>query len=104
MLGGIEASLRRIAHYDAWSNRVRRSVLIDAKADLLLYGMADNTVLEIAERLREGRDVTDVRGLCYAAAEPKPGLLELPSCRGGGRRSRRPSRRCSSASTGIRIP
>ncbi|MEI7673756.1 MAG: YgiQ family radical SAM protein, partial [Deltaproteobacteria bacterium] len=48
ILGGIEASLRRIAHYDVWSNRVRRSVLIDAKADFLLYGMAENTVLELA--------------------------------------------------------
>jgi uncharacterized radical SAM protein YgiQ len=79
VLGGIEASLRRIAHYDFWSNRVRRSVLIDAKADYLLYGMADNTILDLAARLRAGRDVTDLRGLCYAAAEQKPGFLELPS-------------------------
>jgi uncharacterized radical SAM protein YgiQ len=79
VLGGIEASLRRIAHYDFWSNRVRRSVLFDAKADFLLYGMAENTVLEIAVRLREGRDVSELRGLCYAAAERKPGFLELPS-------------------------
>ena len=79
VLGGIEASLRRIAHYDVWSNRVRRSVLIDAKADFLLYGMAENTVLEIAACLREGRDVSDLRGLCYAAAERKPGFQELPS-------------------------
>ena len=79
VLGGIEASLRRIAHYDVWSNRVRRSVLIDAKADFLLYGMAENTVLELASRIREGRDVSDLRGLCYAAAERKPGFQELPS-------------------------
>ncbi len=79
VLGGVEASLRRIAHYDAWSDRVRRSVLIDAKADLLVYGMGERTVLEIAERLREGSPVTDVRGLCYLAAEPKAGTLELPS-------------------------
>ena len=79
VLGGIEASLRRIAHYDFWSNRVRRSVLIDAKADYLLYGMADNSVLDLAARLREGRDVSELRGLCHAAAEPKPGFLELPS-------------------------
>jgi uncharacterized radical SAM protein YgiQ len=78
VLGGIEASLRRIAHYDFWSNRVRRSVLIDAKADFLLYGMADNTVLELAARLREGRDVSGLRGLCYIAAEQKPGFLDLP--------------------------
>jgi len=54
VLGGVEASLRRIAHYDAWSNRVRRSVLIDAKADLLVYGMGERAVLEIAEGLRQG--------------------------------------------------
>lgn len=79
ILGGIEASLRRIAHYDFWSNRVRRSVLTDAKADFLLYGMAENSVLEIAACQREGRDVSELRGLCYAAAERKPGFLELPS-------------------------
>ncbi len=79
VLGGVEASLRRIAHYDAWSQGVRRSILIDAKADLLVYGMGEKTVLEIAERIREGRPVTEVRGLCYAAAERKPGTLELPS-------------------------
>jgi uncharacterized radical SAM protein YgiQ len=79
VLGGIEASLRRIAHYDVWSNRVRRSVLIDAKADFLLYGMAENTVLELASRIRKGRDVSDLRGLCYATAERKPGFQELPS-------------------------
>jgi len=55
VLGGIEASLRRIAHYDAWSNRVRRSILIDAKADLLIYGMGEKTALELAARLKEGR-------------------------------------------------
>jgi uncharacterized radical SAM protein YgiQ len=79
VLGGIEASLRRIAHYDFWSNRVRRSVLTDAKADFLLYGMADNSVLELAARLREGRDVSDLTGICYAAAEQKPGFPEIPS-------------------------
>ena len=79
VLGGIEASLRRIAHYDVWSNRVRRSILIDAKADYLLYGMADNTILELAACLREGRDVSELRGLCYAAAKPKSGFLEIPS-------------------------
>lgn len=78
-LGGIEASLRRIAHYDFWSDRVRRSILMDAKADYLLYGMAENSVLEIAACLRDGREVSDLRGLCYAAPERRPGFLELPS-------------------------
>ena len=79
VLGGIEASLRRIAHYDFWSNRVRRSILMDAKADLIVYGMGEKTVLELAHRLRDGRKFWDVRGICYAAAEIKSGFLELPS-------------------------
>ena len=79
VLGGIEASLRRIAHYDAWSNRVRRSILIDARADLLVYGMGEKTVLELAARLKEGRAVSDLRGLCTIAAEKVPGTVELPS-------------------------
>src|SRR5271165_3747677 len=65
VLGGIEASLRRIAHYDYWSDKVRRSVLADAKADLLLYGNAERAVVEVAHRLAEGkapRDITSVRG------------------------------------------
>ena len=79
VLGGVEASLRRIAHYDVWSNQVRRSVLFDAKADLLVYGMAEKTVLALAERLCEGRATDDLPGICYVAAERKPGTLELPS-------------------------
>ncbi len=65
LIGGIEASLRRIAHYDYWSDKVRRSVLIDSKADLLVYGNAERAVVEIAHRAAAGeslRDITDVRG------------------------------------------
>ena len=54
-LGGIEASLRRIAHYDYWSDKVRRSILVDAKADLLIYGNAERAVVEVAHRLAAGR-------------------------------------------------
>lgn len=79
VLGGIEASLRRIAHYDTWSNRIRRSVLFDAKADWLVYGMGEKTILALAAALKEGRPVSDLKGLCYAAAERKSGTLELPS-------------------------
>ena len=78
VLGGIEASLRRIAHYDAWSNRVRRSILIDAKADLLVYGMGEKTVLELAARLKEGRAVSDLRGLCYHRRGEKAGDAGTP--------------------------
>src|SRR5262249_546380 len=66
VLGGIEASLRRIAHYDYWSEKVRRSVLADAKADLLLYGNAERAVVEVAHRLAAGetpRDLESVRGV-----------------------------------------
>ncbi|UQA55709.1 YgiQ family radical SAM protein [Polyangium aurulentum] len=65
VLGGIEASLRRIAHYDYWSDQVRRSVLLDAKADLLIFGMGERPVWEVADRLRRGEDIRalrDVRG------------------------------------------
>ena len=69
VLGGIEASLRRIAHYDFWSDRIRPSILFDAKADYLLYGMAEKAVIQLADTLKEGADVRDVRGLCYVASE-----------------------------------
>lgn len=80
VLGGIEASLRRIAHYDFWSDSVRRSVLFDAKADFLLYGMAEQSVLELARALEAGGDaIQQVRGLCAIAKTPPPGYLELPA-------------------------
>ncbi|MCI5222895.1 MAG: YgiQ family radical SAM protein [Candidatus Electrothrix sp. AR4] len=79
VLGGIEASLRRIAHYDVWSNAVRRSILLDAKANYLLYGMAEQAVVELASCLRDGNNPQEIRGLCYLAQEPPPAYLELPS-------------------------
>ncbi len=79
VLGGIEASLRRVAHYDFWDNAVRRSVLFDAKADYILYGMAENATLEFAAALRAGGDPRQIRGLCYIAKEKPQGYLELPS-------------------------
>ena len=69
VLGGIEASLRRIAHYDYWADKVRRSILLDAKADLLVFGMGERPVWEIADRLRRGeriQELTDVRGTARA--------------------------------------
>ncbi|MFZ1985868.1 MAG: YgiQ family radical SAM protein, partial [Desulfatitalea sp.] len=77
VLGGIEASLRRISHYDARSDAVRRSILFDAKADLLLYGMADQSVVALADKLAQGEDGHDLRGLCYIRRElptPDPGF------------------------------
>jgi uncharacterized radical SAM protein YgiQ len=79
VLGGVEASLRRIAHYDYWTDTVRRSILFDARADILAYGMAEKATLELARILREGKKISDIRGICYIASSPPSGFLELPS-------------------------
>ncbi len=83
VLGGIEASLRRISHFDAWSNKIRRSLLFDAKADYLLYGMAERSVVELADCLRDGpKDgsaTRHVRGLCYIAKEVPDESENVPS-------------------------
>ncbi|WP_418113170.1 YgiQ family radical SAM protein [Vibrio scophthalmi] len=75
VLGGIEASLRRLAHYDYWSDKVRRSVLFDAKADILLFGNAERALVEVAHRLADGEDIstlTNIRGTAVnLAAEPE---------------------------------
>jgi len=82
VLGGIEASLRRISHYDDWSGRIRRSVLFDAKADLLVYGMGEQAVVQLAGRLAAGRSpekaAAEIRGICYTAREKPSGYIELP--------------------------
>ena len=82
IIGGIEASLRRIAHYDYWSDQVRRSVLLDAKADLLVYGNAERQVVEIAHRLAAREPVsalTDIRGTAYVCRGTPAGWYELDS-------------------------
>ena len=79
VLGGIEASLRRISHYDVWSGTIRKSILFDAKADALVYGMGEKTTLELAYALKEKRDITEIRGLCTISKHPKPEYVELPS-------------------------
>ncbi len=73
ILGGLEASLRRFSHYDYWDDAVRRPLLFDSKADLLIYGMGEHPVKEIASRLKKGEavsDIRDVRGSCFLADEP----------------------------------
>ena len=85
--GGVEASLRRIAHYDFWSDKVRRSILMDSKADLVGFGMGERAILEMAIRLANGdtlADLRDLRGVAYrlGAKEPRPSgdeVVELPS-------------------------
>ncbi|MFP4332419.1 MAG: YgiQ family radical SAM protein [Campylobacterales bacterium] len=79
VLGGLEASLRRIAHYDFWSNKIRRSILFDAKADILIYGMGERAVGELAFSLKNKTSYKDIRGICYIDKEPKEGFVELPS-------------------------
>ena len=82
VMGGIEASLRRIAHYDYWQDKVRRSILIDAKADILLYGNAERAIVEISHRLSKGEpisSITDVRGTAFVRRQPAPGYLEIDS-------------------------
>ncbi|MGD2105200.1 MAG: YgiQ family radical SAM protein [Anaerolineae bacterium] len=79
VLGGVEPSLRRVAHYDAWDDVVRRSVLLDAKADYLLYGMAEKSVVAFADALRFGDNPRRLKGLCYVDDAPQKGYLELPS-------------------------
>ena len=109
IIGGIEASLRRIAHYDYWSDKVRRSVLLDAKADLLVYGNAERQIVEIAHRLAAGEriaDIKDIRGTSFVQhslpdgweeidsshidepgpvdAHPDPYAMNTKACAGGG--------------------
>jgi uncharacterized radical SAM protein YgiQ len=82
IIGGIEASLRRIAHYDYWSDKVKRSVLPDSKADLLVYGNGERQILEIARRLAEGEkvaDLKDIRGTAFMCKEVPAGWVELDS-------------------------
>ena len=81
IIGGIEASLRRFAHYDYWSDKVRRSVLLDSQADLLIYGMGEKAVVQIADALKKGTpvsEITDIRGTAYYTKTPPEGMM-LPS-------------------------
>ena len=89
LIGGIEASLRRTSHYDYWSNTIRRSILLDSKADILMYGMGENSILELAEKIKEianssadgfatSKEVAKIRGVrgtCYRTSKKE----EIPS-------------------------
>lgn len=84
LIGGIEASLRRLAHYDYWSNKMKRSILLDSQADLLMYGMGERSVVEIADALNAGMDVKDITyvdGTVFKTAQPDESLptIFLPS-------------------------
>ncbi len=82
VIGGIEASLRRIAHFDYWSERVRRSILLDAKADLLVYGNAERAIVEVAHRLAKREpiaSITDLRGTAFVRKSPRLDWIEIDS-------------------------
>lgn len=83
VLGGIEASLRRIAHYDFWQDKIRNSILSDSKADILVYGMAEKAIVDIAKALDTGKDIKDLQDIpgtaCYAQEAPEDALYLPPS-------------------------
>lgn len=83
IIGGIEASLRRFGHYDYWSDTVRRSILVDSKADVLIYGMGELQIIELAEALDQNRfeeSLPNIRGICYMSKEvPSIECVECPS-------------------------
>ena len=82
ILGGIEGSLRRIAHYDYWSDKVRRSIVVDSKCDLLLYGNAERAIVDIAHRLANKepvQNITDVRGTAFVRRQTPEGWFEIDS-------------------------
>lgn len=79
VLGGIEASLRRIAHYDFKTDKIRRSILFDSKADIICYGMAETSSLELANCLKNNIDYKNIRGICYISKDLPENVIELPS-------------------------
>ncbi len=79
VLGGIEASLRRVTHYDFWSNKLRKPILFDAKADYLIYGMGEIAIEEFTKALANGDDPKSVRGVCYISKEPVLEYIQIPS-------------------------
>lgn len=79
VLGGIEASLRRIAHYDYWSDKIRRSILFDAKADYLVYGMAEKSIVDLADSFKNKQSPENLRGIAFISKQPKEININLPS-------------------------
>ncbi|MDD5253655.1 MAG: YgiQ family radical SAM protein [Candidatus Nanoarchaeia archaeon] len=79
VIGGIEASLRRFAHYDYWANDVRRSIILDSRADILVYGNGEKQIIEIATRIKEGKDLRGILGTCILSKEIDSSFEKLPS-------------------------
>ncbi|MBU3937882.1 YgiQ family radical SAM protein, partial [bacterium] len=79
VLGGIEASLRRVSHYDYWSDKLKKPILFDSKADVLVYGMGEIALEQLTKAIDEKRDYKDIRGICYIAKEPVLEYHQMPS-------------------------
>jgi len=79
VLGGIEASLRRVTHYDYWSNKLKKPILFDSKADVMIYGMGEIALEELTRAIDEQRNYKDIRGVCYISKEPVERYIQLPS-------------------------
>jgi uncharacterized radical SAM protein YgiQ len=79
VIGGIEASLRRFAHYDYWDNKIRRSILLDSRANILVYGNGEKQILEIARRLKQGEDLRGIEGTCMLSKDLDASFELLPS-------------------------
>ena len=79
VLGGIEASLRRVTHYDYWQNKLKKPILFDSKADIIVYGMGEIALRELTFAIDSGEDYTNIRGLCYISKEPVENYHQLPS-------------------------
>ncbi len=84
LIGGVEASLRRVAHYDFWQNKVRNSILADSKADLLIYGMAEQTITDLAQKLNAGKHISELNDLpstvCFCKEAGEPRLPDADQC------------------------
>ncbi|RLA69545.1 MAG: YgiQ family radical SAM protein, partial [Epsilonproteobacteria bacterium] len=79
VLGGIEASLRRVTHYDYWTNKLRKPILFDSKADILIYGMGEQAIRDLTSAIDKGKDWKNVRGVCYISKEPVESYHQMPS-------------------------
>lgn len=79
VIGGVEASLRRFTHYDYWDNHLRRSILLDSRADILIYGNGEKQIIEIADRLKQNQDLLGIAGTCIISKELPKDFVELPS-------------------------
>ena len=79
VLGGIEASLRRVTHYDYWQNKLKKPILFDSKADIIVYGMGEMALMQLTTAINNKQDYKNIRGICYISKEPKDEFHQLPS-------------------------